>query len=140
MLLDSGVHRVKYREEFMNFQTSVEKTVKKPGDIIAHFQELKHTLKQHHEAVRKQRENHPSSKPYHITELMIRELDESFRMIRAEAERFDFTIFSASALKIDELLKKLRTPVQYRRTDIFNDLFEVLENIEQTLKEKTANR
>jgi hypothetical protein len=120
----------------MDFHSPAEKATKKTTEISTLFVELKKTLTAHLDAVRKQRENHPASKPYHITEQMIKNLDESFEAIREEAERFDYTIFSTSAVKVGELLKKLRTPVQYRRADIFNELSEVLETIEQTLKEK----
>ena len=90
----------------------------------------------HLTAVRDQREKHPHSKPYTITEKMVNLFNDDFQAIREQGDRIDYDTFSEAALQIDELLKKLRTPVQYRRTDILNDLSAILDNIEQKIKDK----
>jgi hypothetical protein len=121
----------------MDHHSTTKEPVHREDGTLAKINNLKRLLSRHLFAVREQREKHPDSPSYAITEKDVNLLYDQFQAIREEGERIDYNTFTIAMEKIDELLKKLRIPVQFRRTDILNDLNEILQGLEQTIRDKT---
>ena len=120
----------------MDHLSTTKDALHREKNTLMHIEDLKRELTIHLSAVREQRENHPDSAPYTITEKNLNLLHDRFQAIVEEGERIEYDTFTGAMQKIDELIKKLRLPVQFRRTDILNDLFEILEGLERTIREK----
>lgn len=103
-------------------------------DTLTQINSLKDAVKVHLRAVRDQRQQHPHGRPYSISEDALDNLYDKADKIRESGELINFNIFSCDVDQIEKLLKKLRTPIQYRRTDILSDLLAVLEHLEQSLQ------
>jgi len=95
---------------------------------------FKEVLKIHLRAVSEQRTKHPHGKAHAISEDALDILFKKSEEIRESGELLNFNIFSCAVDQIEKLLGKLRTPVQYRRTDIIGDLLTVLENLEHSIR------
>ncbi len=122
----------------MNHFATTKESIQRLESTFSRIKDLKHELSVHLSAVREQREKHPHSAPYIISEKNLNLLYDHFQILREDGERIDYNIFTDAMEKIEELLKKLHTPVQFRRTDILNDISEILSGLESTLKEKTV--
>ncbi|MBN1578020.1 MAG: hypothetical protein JW913_15780 [Chitinispirillaceae bacterium] len=120
----------------MDHLSTTKETVHRAKDPLSLIDDLKRELDLHLFAVREQREKHPDSPPYIITEKNLNLLYDHFQAIREGGERIDYNTFSSAMDKIEELIKKLRMPVQFRRTDILNDLRDILEGLERTIRER----
>ena len=121
----------------MDHHSTTKESIHREDGTLAKINNLKRILSQHLFAVREQREKHPDSPSYSISEKDVNMLSDQFQAICEEGERVDFNTFTNAKEKIDELLKKLRIPVQFRRTDIIGDLSEILLGLEQTIRDKT---
>jgi flagellar biosynthesis/type III secretory pathway chaperone len=120
----------------MEHATATREIVQRVDDTLSQIKGLKNELAKHLYAVREQRERHPHSEPYTITDRNLNQLSDHFQTIREHGERLDYNTFTNAMGKVDELIQKLRTPVQFRRADILNDLHEILDGLEQTVKVK----
>lgn len=120
----------------MEHAAATKEIVQRVDDTLAQIKGLKNELNKHLYAVREQRERHPHCEPYTISDRNLNQLNDHFQAIREHGERLDYNTFTNAMGKIDELIQKLRTPVQFRRADILNDLHEILDGLEQTVKVK----
>jgi hypothetical protein len=120
----------------MEHGTATTEIVQRVDDALAQIKGLKNELNKHLSAVQNQRERHPHAEPYIITERNLNQLYEHFQVIRGYGERIDYNIFTNAMAKVDDLIEKLHTPVQFRRADILGDLHEILDGLEQTIKTK----
>lgn len=120
----------------MNNSSTVTEVKHGTGGVISQIDDLKRELNLHLYAVREQRNKHPNCTPYVISEKSLNKLYDHFQLVRELGERIDFNRFSEAMVRIEELLKKLRTPVQFRRTDILNDLNDIVNELEMTVKKR----
>lgn len=118
----------------MHHQTATKESVQLIKETASHLNSLKQEVYQHLCAVRKQREKHPNSTPYSINDETIDELFSKCETIRGYGEQIDINSFTTSLGQVETLLKKLRRPIQFRRTDILGDLYAVLHNLEKSIK------
>jgi molecular chaperone GrpE (heat shock protein) len=114
-------------------------TVQRIDDTLQGIRGLTNELNRHLSSVRAQRERHPQGEPYLITEKNLARISEQFQQIREYGERFDFNTFTNVMDNAEDLLKKLRMPVQFRRADIIIDLLELLDGLEQAIAAKAKN-
>lgn len=103
-------------------------------DITLVIEEFKKTTEQHLVAVQKQRSEYPDGLSHTISENQVNELFEMCHHLRECGEQIDFITYSKALDQAEILLKKLRAPIQFRRTDILGDLIELL----TTLQKKTV--
>lgn len=90
-------------------------------------------VKIHLRAVNDQRTLHPRGKAYIINEDALGILHAKCDTLRESGESADFKVFTSAVDQLEKLLGKLRTPIQYRRTDILADILTVLEHLEQKM-------
>jgi|GEM_PF-5153259 len=121
----------------MNNSSTITEVKHGADGVISQIDDLKRELNLHLYAVREQRNKHPNGTPYTISEKSLNKLYDHFQLVRELGERIDFNRFSEAMVRIEELLKKLRTPVQFRRTDILNDLNDIVNELEMTVKKRT---
>ena len=113
----------------MNFQTPADYTESEVNCFLTSF---RNTLQHHLSAVAAQRQNHPDAELYFVSEEMRLELEQGFEKLRKAATQSGLSISPASVQEMSNLLERLRIPVQHRRTDTFNALLNILDNIEQS--------
>jgi hypothetical protein len=118
----------------MHHQSITKESGQLIKETVARLNSLKEEIYQHLCAVREQREKHPNSNPYTINNDTIDELFRKCDSIRDYGEQIDINAFTTSLGQVETLLKKLRTPIQFRRTDILGDLYAVLNNLGKTIK------
>ncbi len=117
----------------MDHNSRVKESVDRQNEAIVKINNLKRVINRHLVGVREQREKYPDGQPYIISDKELNQLYDMFDALCEEGERIDFNVFNKAMEKIDELLKKLRMPVQFRRADILNDINEILLNLEQSV-------
>ncbi|MBN1309243.1 MAG: hypothetical protein JXA18_15065 [Chitinispirillaceae bacterium] len=120
----------------MDHSTAIKETTHRVKTTLSQIDSIKREIDLHLVAVREQREKHPDSPPYTITEKNLNLLYDRIQTVIEAGEQIDYNTFSSAMEKIEELIKKLRIPVQFRRTDILNDLHEILEGFDRTLRER----
>lgn len=103
-------------------------------DITLMIEEFIKTTEQHFIAVQKQRSEYPDGLQHTISENQINDLFTMCHQLRECGEQIDFITYSKALDQAEILLKKLRAPIQFRRTDILGDLAELL----TTLQKKTV--
>ena len=99
-------------------------------DIALMIEECKKTVEKHLAAVKKQRLEYPEGLAHTITEGHINELFEMCHQLREYGEQVDFITYSKAMDQAEILVKKLRAPIQFRRTDILGDLIELLTTLQ----------
>jgi hypothetical protein len=104
-------------------------------DITLLIQDIRHQISRHLEAVKKQRSDYPDAPSYCISEEQINYLFEKCALLRENGEQIDFITYSKALDQAETLLKKLRAPIQFRRSDILGDLSDLL----TTLEKKTTS-
>lgn len=96
--------------------------------------QLKTKIRIHLAAVQEQRQLHPHGKAHTISGEELDYMYELCNKIRSSGEAINFTTVSCTVDLLEKMFKKLRTPVQYRRTDILSDLLSAIEHLEQAIK------
>lgn len=100
-------------------------------DITLLIGDVKRDISRHLEAVKKQRSDYPAAPVYAISEEQINHLFEKCALLRENGEQLDFITYSKALDQAETLLKKLRAPIQFRRTDILGDLSDLLTTLEK---------
>jgi len=118
---------------------ATKNTTQRIDTALTLIRELTGELERHLTAVREQRERHPNGEPHSITEKNLSQLSDQFQLIREHGERLDYNTFTNVTDNVEELIKKLRLPVQFRRADILTDLIEILEGLEAVVETKLKN-
>ena len=104
-------------------------------DIVLMIGEFKQTIETHLTAVKKERAHYPEGVSHVIPEEQLNGLFEMCHRLREQGEQVDFITYSKAIDQAEILLKKLRAPIQFRRTDILGDLMELLTTLQNKASE-----
>ncbi|MBN1576558.1 MAG: HAMP domain-containing protein [Chitinispirillaceae bacterium] len=112
-----------------------------PAEEIAEFTEdtssrlhgLRAEIAGHLYCVRRQRDSHPATPLYSITKEHVDRLFRDLHTIKGNSGSYGFEMLSYFAHEAEDLLEKLREPIQERRDNILHDINGLLDSMDQSL-------
>ncbi|MBN1307071.1 MAG: HAMP domain-containing protein [Chitinispirillaceae bacterium] len=114
-----------------------------PADEIVEFTEdtssrlhgLRAEIVNHLYCVRRQRDTHPATAVYAITKEHVDRLYRDLHTIKGTSGSYGFDMLSYFAHQAEDLLEKLREPVQERRDNILHDINGLLDCMDQSIND-----
>ncbi len=115
--------------------TPAEEIMEFTEDTSVRLRNLKAEISNHLYGVRQQRSIHPEGKPYSISKENIDRLYRDLHTIKGNSGSYGFDILSQTAHRAEDLIEKLREPLEDRRDIILQELNILLDNMQLSLED-----
>jgi signal transduction histidine kinase/HAMP domain-containing protein len=105
------------------------------SDTSARLAMLRSELKKHLDGVLHQRRNHPHGPPYLISNEDIDRIYRDIHTIKGNCGSYGFDTIASNAHQVEDILEKLRVPVDERRDNHLKEISDLFDNISLSLDE-----